>query len=491
MKKLLLILVGLLFINFYSPAQQQIKIMTYNLLNYDGSDTTIRNPYFRTVISSINPDILVVQEMTSLSNMNNFLSKVMNTFGQTYAAGYFINGPDTDNGIFYKPSKFNFIWNTAIPTALRNINEFKLKNISTGDTIIIYSVHLKSDTGAVNEQKRLAEVDSLRKVTDKLHSKANFIVLGDFNIYNYTEPAYQRLLNQSTSGYFIDPVTMIGNWWTYTNRAHHTQSTRVRSFGGGAGGGLDDRFDMILMSQEIMNSGGITYISDSYVPYGNDGNHYNDSINRPPNTAVGHTIADALHYASDHLPVYATFLFEPKDTTITLNLTALIEGLYDGSSMVPDTVKVFLRQTSSPFTKIDSVRIVLNTNGSGSGKFYKTPNGTYYIVVTHRNGLETWSKSGGESLTQGSTINYDFTTASSKAYGNNLVMKGTKWCIYSGDVNQDGIINSTDISLIYSDGFSYSVGYRNADLTGDNFVGINDLVICDNNIFKNITVKKP
>lgn len=493
MKKTLLILCSLLLINFSSHSQQQIKIMTYNLLNYNGSDTTTRNPYFRTVISSVNPDILVVQEMTSPTNLNNFLSRIMNSFGETYAAGTFINGPDTDNGIFYKPTKFTFIWNKAILTSPRYINEFRLKNNQTNDTIIIYAVHLKAGSTNSDTAARSTAIDSLRKVTNQLPTNSNFIVLGDFNIDNYTEPAYQKLLNQSKSGYFIDPVNMIGNWWTYTNRAHHTQSTRTQQLpDSGATGGLDDRFDMILMSQEIMNSGRITFIPGSYIPYGNDGLHYNIAINSPPtNAAVGQIIADALHYASDHLPVYATFLFEPKDTTITLNLNALIEGLYNGSSMVPDTVKVFLRQTSSPFAKVDSVKIVLNSSGNGTGKFYKTPNGTYYIVVTHRNGLETWSKAGGESLTQGTTINYDFTNASSKAYGNNLVLKGIKWCIYSGDVNQDGIINSNDISLINSDGFSYATGYRNTDLTGDNFVDINDLVICDNNVFKNITVKKP
>ena len=67
---------------------------------------------------------------------------------------------------------------------------------------------------------------------------------------------------------------------------------------------------MILMSQEIINSGEVTYVPGSYNEYGNDGNHFNDSINQPPNAVVSQQIADALHYASDHLPVYATFSFD-------------------------------------------------------------------------------------------------------------------------------------------------------------------------------------
>jgi hypothetical protein len=316
-----------------------------------------------------------------------------------------------------------FISNTPIKTAARDINEFRIKSNLTGDTLIIYAAHLKSDTGSVNEQKRAAEIDSLRKVTNKLHSKANFIVLGDFNIYKSTEPAYQKLINQSSSGYFIDYLNLTGTWNSYSYRAHHTQSTRIRSFGNGSTGGLDDRFDMILMFQEVMNSGGITFIPGSYTPYGNDGNHYNDSINQLPNNAVGQTIANALHYASDHLPIFASFNFEPRDTTITLQLTALIEGFYNGVFMIPDTVKVFLRQAVSPYAKIDSVKIRLDSAGHGVGKLYRTPSGNYYIVITHRNSIETWSREGGEVFVQGGTMIYDFTTAQNKPYGGNLKPK--------------------------------------------------------------------
>jgi hypothetical protein len=89
--------------------------MTYNLLNYPNADTNIRNPYFRTIINSINPDILVVSEINTSSGVNSFLSNVMNYNSSIYSAGIYINGFDTDNAIFYKTSKFNFISNTGIP----------------------------------------------------------------------------------------------------------------------------------------------------------------------------------------------------------------------------------------------------------------------------------------------------------------------------------------------------------------------------------------
>ena len=306
MKKLLLFL----FFPILVFAQSQHTIMDYNLLNYPGNDTTIRNPYFRTTIASVLPDILVCEEMTSQAGVDGFLNNVLLPNYAGYAAGLFINGPDTDCEIYYKSEFFTFISNTSIPTDLRNIYEFMMLENSSGDTLRIYAVHLKASSGTSNEQQRLAEVNVLRSVTDTLPAGSFYMVMGDFNIYGSAEPAYTALLNQATPGYFVDLFNLTGTWNNASYAPYHTQSTRTRQFGGGANGGLDDRFDMILMSQSIIDAGGIDYVSDSYIPYGNDGQHYNDSINQPPNLAVGQEIADALHYSSDHLPVIAGFSFQ-------------------------------------------------------------------------------------------------------------------------------------------------------------------------------------
>jgi len=285
--------------------------MSYNLLNYPGSTGAIRNPYFITVLSNTEPDIIVSQELLSQGSVNEFLSNVLMQVSTDYDAGLFVDGNDTDNAIFFKTSLFTFIANNPINTALRDINEFVLMHTASGDTIRIYSLHLKASQGSENEQKRAAEVDSLRKVTDALHPASHFIITGDFNIYRSTEPAYQNLLNQTNSGYVLDPINTPGDWHNNSSFVSiHTQSPRTRQFQGGANGGMDDRFDMILISQSISDGDGISYVSDSYTAYGNDGNHFNDSINAPPNSAVGQEIADAIHYASDHLPLLATFQFD-------------------------------------------------------------------------------------------------------------------------------------------------------------------------------------
>ncbi len=67
---------------------------------------------------------------------------------------------------------------------------------------------------------------------------------------------------------------------------------------------MDDRFDQLLVSYAFDDGSGLSYVPGSYTAYGNDGLHLNQAINDGTNYAVGDTIADALHEASDHIPVY-------------------------------------------------------------------------------------------------------------------------------------------------------------------------------------------
>ena len=72
---------------------------------------------------------------------------------------------------------------------------------------------------------------------------------------------------------------------------------------------MDDRFDYILFSDSLMHSNRTFVIKETYKVIGNDGNHYDKAINIAPNTAVTQEIADALHDASDHLPVVVDIVF--------------------------------------------------------------------------------------------------------------------------------------------------------------------------------------
>lgn len=47
--------------------------------------------------------------------------------------------------------------------------------------------------------------------------------------------------------------------------------------------------------------------------------------------------------------------------------------------------------------------------------------------------------------------NYDFTPAASQTYGNNQTLVGSKYCIYSGDINQDNVIDAQDLAILDND----------------------------------------
>jgi cysteinyl-tRNA synthetase len=60
---------------------------------------------------------------------------------------------------------------------------------------------------------------------------------------------------------------------------------------------------MFLISYGLAESEKLTYKPGSYIVFGNDGKHLNKAVNKPENKIVSKEIADALHKASDHLPV--------------------------------------------------------------------------------------------------------------------------------------------------------------------------------------------
>jgi hypothetical protein len=214
-------------------------------------------------------------------------------------------------------------------------------------------------------------------------------------------------------------------------------------------------------------------------------------------SSLGGQVIDLAKYKGgsfDGFTVTGTALIPLSGNRISLKLTALIEGFYNPgqNNMVRDTVMVYVRTTSSPFTKMDSAKVVPDSLGMVTLQFQKSiPTGNYYIVISHRNSIETWSKSPGTLLAQGTLNIYDFSISQSQAYGNNLVLKGTRYCIYSGDVNRDEVIDGADLSLIDNDASNFMKGYIATDVNGDNLADGSDLAITDNNASAFVQVMKP
>ena len=318
-----------------SPAVAQtydtVRVATYNILDYPSNSTT-RNPEYRKILHNINPDIIVVQEITDTTSAVSFLNNVLN-YGQagTYTGAPCLDGPDTHNAMYYKSARFSFIGpQTVLHTALRDINGYRLRPAGIfADTIDIriFSCHLKASQGY--ETQRGAEAETLRTYLNS-QPAGFFIVAGDMNLYTNTEAAYVNFTGSRSNniGRVYDPINRSGSW--HDNASYedvHTQSTQDGE------GGMDDRFDFLLLSYYYQNTGGWDYLTGSYTAYGNDGNHLNQAINVLPNTAVPDSIANALEAASDHCPVYLKLIRQlPNPASITVASPNGAENWYWGES---------------------------------------------------------------------------------------------------------------------------------------------------------------
>lgn len=314
-----LTLVAILLVTLLPQTALGLRVVTYNVLNFPGSTGSAREDDFVTVMDELDADIIVVQEMLSQTGTNQFLNDILNyTVPGTYAAGPFVNGYDTDNALFYRTATVDYVSHQEISTALRNISEYVLRPVgysSSDAELTVYSLHLKAGSTSSDKTKRLAEATILRNHTNNHDPGTHFIVAGDYNIRASSESAYQKLVGSeaNNNGRVWDPINQPGTWHdSYTFRYIHTQSPRTTQFGGGATGGMDDRFDLLLISAALDDGDGLSYVSGSHVAYGNDGGHLNQAINYGTNYAVGSVIANALHEASDHIPVYADFQVPAK-----------------------------------------------------------------------------------------------------------------------------------------------------------------------------------
>ncbi|MBK8381377.1 MAG: FG-GAP repeat protein [Ignavibacteria bacterium] len=221
---------------------------------------------------------------------------------------------------------------------------------------------------------------------------------------------------------------------------------------------------------------------------------FNDNAIMPDSTYVYTIAAEDIHGNIGSLSNEAVITY----TVSNIYISIIPEGYYNASSKLlnmKDTVKAYLHFNVTPYNVIDSaVSVIDSVSYIGSFKFFNAPNGNYYIVIKHRNTIETWSRSGGEQFVSGTVMNYDFTSSSTQAYGSNMIQVDTspvRFAIYSGDINQDGTIDASDLSETDNDAFNSVSGYVRTDVTGDDFVDAGDVSIVDNNAYNSVSVVLP
>ena len=330
MKKLLLwlfIILGALT----AKAQDTLTIMQYNLLNYgnftsycttSNNNVDRKTGYDAIIVHYVKPDVISVNEMTTTrSYHDNLLNNGLNTDGVDYyakASDTLSNGYQyTMNVLYYNKNKLGEAGHTIAQTYIRDIDVYKLyyksANLNQGDTTFIYFVvaHLKAGSdyngSTTNQDKRETMANNTMEYIATHHPDENYLMMGDFNVYTDTEPAFQTFINyKDVAIRFNDPVNQIGDWHNnYNYRMVQSQSTHTSSSGCAVGGGLDDRFDFILISNNVKyGNKKVKYVPGSFHVVGQDGKHFNEAVNSAPtNTSVPANVLNALYNNSDHLPV--------------------------------------------------------------------------------------------------------------------------------------------------------------------------------------------
>jgi len=290
-----------------------VRVCTYNLYNWPDGNWMARVDDFQLIMDEIDADLVIVQEVESQLGANNFLLHAMNaTEPGEYWFMPFANGPDTDNVCYFKEAVFESLYHEQLSTPVRqtSVYYFGLVGYESDDAnLTILSTHLKAGSSSSDASTRLAQTTIIRNFLNDFPSGSNFIMGGDFNVRTSGEQSYQQFVGVQTDndGRSRDPILTPGYWHdSYTYRHTHTQATTLDW------GGMDDRFDQLLVSFPLDDGVGWDYIEDTYTAFGNDGFRLNQAINDPPNQIVSQEMADALATASDHLPVYADFQLPAK-----------------------------------------------------------------------------------------------------------------------------------------------------------------------------------
>jgi len=304
-----------------------LRVCTYNVENWP-EDSATRTAYFRTIMAEVEPDVIVLQEVESQLGVNQFLLNVLDYVAPgEYWMMPFVNGPDTDNACYYKIAVVDSIFHEQIDTPVRqtSVYRFRLDGYQASEAeFTILSTHLKAGIDPSDEQDRLDMTTVIREYLNDYPPNSHFMVAGDFNLRTSSEASYQMLVGYQADndGRSKDPINSGGYWHDNSSfRYIHSQSTRLDW------GGMDDRYDFILVSYALDDGEGLSYVDGSYVTFGNDGLRLNLAINDPPNQVVSAEVADALHDASDHVPVYLEIQVPAKvEAATSLEFGTVIVG---------------------------------------------------------------------------------------------------------------------------------------------------------------------
>lgn len=352
-------------------AQDTLSFMHYNLLYY-GYYTSfcneVNNPvdrkdeYLQTIIEHVRPDVFTVNELgRDVQTAERLRDRVLNDVipEDLYEHVPYSNRANASlvSMLFYRSDKFTMLSHIVLSASPRDIILYTMYYRDPGleegkDTTFLHCVvaHFKAGSTVRDQQIRTAEAMAVMGAIEQLGIRGNVAFMGDFNMKSSFEQAYQWITYHPNEAIrFHDPIDRPGVWFNNPDMAaYHTQSTHTGRHPCFVTGGMDDRFDQILLSASLLSGdGGLQYIDGSYRALGQDGNRFNRSLVDPPNESEPEALIMALYQMSDHLPV----VLQMKTTEVVSGIHESHPG-YDMSLRVvglyPDRIELHVSGSEGP-----------------------------------------------------------------------------------------------------------------------------------------------
>jgi len=391
--------------------------MHYNLLYY-GENTgfcnwTNNNPdqkdaWLRTIVAYEKPDILTVNEISQQSTyQQRILSSVMNQTG--YAMFEMAASPNHAesnivNQLYFNSEKLALHSQSVVQSEVRDIDVYSLywlnENLLEGDTVFLHCIvaHLKAGTSSSDELKRKIMTQNALDYLEENGTMGNYLFMGDFNVYESDEDAFQLMITNNDPVFrFHDPVDEVGDWHANPAYRHvHTQSTHSNSGNCHSGGGMDDRFDFILMNQVMKDEAAkMYYLEDSYKALGQDGMRLDGSLIDPPNTSLPAYVLDALYNMSDHLPIVMDIVVDKSQGISAPHASQEIKVWHNNP--VKDVLRLRFNGKASGIADLSLIstagrlvhheQISLTGNTLFSTSLSNLPSGMYFLRIVSSEGV--------------------------------------------------------------------------------------------------------
>ncbi len=292
-----------------------IRICTYKVPDFEIEDLD-RFDELRTVLNEIRPTLLAIQSRVADDSSPSRSGLLFDSITALldiplYEAKSFSTPKEAGVHFFVDATRLEFVrmFNYDNELTPHEQSAIVLRIRATNDTLVVMSGDWKVGSERMDELLRIQDAEDVIDQLLELDTFSSYrLFAGSMNLTGSGEDAYQALVRGARNDpRLIDPIARYGEWTDNPDFSDIlTDNTRIIQVGDSTYGGLSNRSDLILMTKELLE----IVRPESYRVFGNDGEHFNRSINDGTNGVVSPEMAQTLHDASDHLPVFVDLVFD-------------------------------------------------------------------------------------------------------------------------------------------------------------------------------------